>query len=107
MAASVGIALPNESSNFYNINVIKSRTWGRKWYHDAQQAQENSYSLTAGWQSCDAPLGTHVGRFATLDLEFELEQLEIETRLDAIENIDKIEKFTKIVQIVIQTQGKN
>jgi|TARA_B110000285_G_C15005135_1_gene553450 hypothetical protein len=42
-----------------------------------------------------------------LDLEFELEQLEIETRLDAIENIDKIEKFTKIVQIVIQTQGKN
>ena len=52
---------------------------------------------TAGQQSCDAPLGTHVGRFATLDLEFELEQLEIETGLDAIENIDEIEKFTKIV----------
>jgi len=30
-------------------------------------------------------------------LEFELEQLEIETGLDAIENIDKIEKSTKIV----------
>jgi hypothetical protein len=42
-----------------------------------------------------------------LDLEFELEQLEIETGLDAIENIDKIEKFTKIVLIVILTQGKN
>ena len=30
-------------------------------------------------------------------LEFELELLEIAARLDAIENIDKIEIFTKIV----------
>jgi|TARA_B110000967_G_scaffold193805_1_gene221710 hypothetical protein len=52
---------------------------------------------TAGWQSCDASPGPHVGRFVIVGLEFELEQLEIETGLDAIENIDKIEKSTKIV----------
>tara|TARA_B100000787_G_scaffold163004_1_gene144260 strand:- start:1236 stop:1343 length:108 start_codon:yes stop_codon:yes gene_type:complete len=34
---------------------------------------------------------------ATLALEFELELLEIAVRLDAVENIDKIEIFTKIV----------
>jgi hypothetical protein len=41
-----------------------------------------------------------------LDLEFELEQLEIETGLDALENIDEIEKFTKIVQQSLRLVAK-
>ena len=44
MARSCGTALSNESANVYNINVIKSKTWRRKWYHDARQAQDNSHS---------------------------------------------------------------
>ena len=41
-----------------------------------------------------------------MDLEFELEQLEVETGLDAIENIDKIEKFTKIVEQSLHLEAK-
>jgi inhibitor of KinA sporulation pathway (predicted exonuclease) len=41
-----------------------------------------------------------------LDLEFEWEHLEIETGLDAVENIDEIEKFTKIVRQSLRLVAK-
>ena len=45
--ASRGTALPNEIVDSPDLNVIKSKTRGRTWYHDARQAHEKSRAATS------------------------------------------------------------
>ena len=45
--ASRGTALPNEIVDSPDLNVIKSKTRWRKWYHDARQAHEKSQAATS------------------------------------------------------------
>jgi hypothetical protein len=106
VAANWGAALSNEIVNFNFQMQQNQRIKKQRSAATPGKPKKNQAWPAAGQWSWDAPLGTHVGRFSTWRLEFELQAAEIEAKLRKVKNVKKNQKWKYIVQKPQQRKAK-